>query len=49
MKTLSIDIETYSDIPLQKTGVSEDRSFRRPEFTVTVSLPILKSCYSATA
>lgn len=21
MKTLSIDIETYSDIPLQKTGV----------------------------
>lgn len=32
MKTLSIDIETYSDIPLQKTGVY--RYVESPDFEI---------------
>ena len=32
MKTLSIDIETYSDVPLQKTGVY--RYCESPEFEI---------------
>ena len=32
MKTLSIDIETYSDVPLQKTGVY--RYVESPDFEI---------------
>ena len=32
MKTLSIDIETYSDVPLQKTGIY--RYYESPNFEI---------------